>query len=699
MNNLFLKIGKFSLNKQKEANGASLVVEEVHNETTSGGSSNKSYIQSTNNESSINPISPSRRSGMNNDEDKQEKTQELQEHVGRLQDQIGRLSTLLEEAMEEKTAEMDDKFRYRSQANELRDKVEELERLLKEEVEARQKAEAKCARLQDEVFLLRGKATSAAAERRKGRTISLPGTPAEKHGLVSQVNEDHKKQKRNRNVTSAISKGAVFAKRLWMGSAADANRRSVRSASEGNYRESISPLSVTLMSLPGENSNAEVGEKKKRRDSESSCSSKGTKTGSLVNDGDKPEGRLVKKRSTNVASSSPRNEKDFLDIVPLLSSISIFRHMNIHEKEVIARTMVREEFKAGDFIVRQGEVGNSFYIILNGTLDVITHDVHPGKPFRPEKMSDSSARRVARLSSGQWFGETGLVRSLPRTASVCASTPSSCLKLDREIFDDLRKNFDATVLENMKVYSNYRESNDFVEELRQWLQSAINKKQYVTVLEKYPSLTLNLNSSRKRRTSVAGGPEQLDRDLKREAGVILNDELFSFHGTPEPTEMVFGRFHALLNTLVLKMLHKNGCFSEQNVNAVIEDILLASNRTIAGGDSYAQANLLLGNSDLVVLSPQSAEADPSVIDISIETCTVSITVTQKYKVSHFDDNMAVEVWATIQSQLSEQIMFDLKKINPKLSTSSNDKSGNKVGDIIKSRVSVRALDIKTLTQV
>ena len=72
------------------------------------------------------------------------------------------------------------------------------------------------------------------------------------------------------------------------------------------------------------------------------------------------------------------------------------------------------------------------------------------------------------------------------------------------------------------------------------------------------------------------------RDLKREAGVILNEELFSFHGTPEPTEMVFGRFHALLNTLVLKMLHKHGCF-EQNVNAVIEDIMLASNRTIAGG--------------------------------------------------------------------------------------------------------------------
>ena len=685
MNNLFLKISKFSLNKQKEGNSEGKVVEKARkNETASGGTSRNIPAQSESAKSLSNPVSSSSQNDINNDEDKQEKTRELEEHVGRLQDQIGRLSTLLEEAMEEKTAEMDDKFRYRSEAGQLREKVEELERLLREEEEARKNAEAKCARLQDEVFLLRGKATSAAAARRKGRTISLPGTPAEKHGLVSQINGESEKLKKNRNVSSAISKGAVFAKRLWMGTAADTRLRSVRSASEGNYRESISPLSVTLMSLPGENMNDTMVEKKKRRDSDPSFDSKNKRTGSLVNDMNKPDGRRVKKRSITVASSSPRNKKDFLDIVPLLSSISIFRHMNIHEKEVIARTMVREEFKAGDFIVRQGEVGNSFYIILEGTLDVITHDVHPGKPFKPEKMSDSSSRRVARLESKQWFGETGLVRSLPRTASVCASTPSTCLKLDREIFDDLRKNFDATVLENMKVYSNYRESNDFVEELRQWLHSATNKKQYVTVLEKYPSLTLNLNSSRKRRTSVAGGPEQLDRDLKREAGVILNEELFSFHGTPEPTEMVFGRFHALLNTLVLKMLHKHGCFSEQNVNAVIEDIMLASNRTIAGGDSYAQANLLLGNSELVVLSPQSAEADPSIIDISVETCTVSITVTQKYKVSHFDDDMAVEVWATIQSQLSEQIMFDLKKINAKKSARSDDKSGSKVGNIIES---------------
>ena len=260
-----------------------------------------------------NPVSSSSQNDINNDEDKQEKTQELEEHVGRLQDQIGRLSTLLEEAMEEKTAEMDDKFRYRSEASQLREKVEELERLLREEAEARKNVEAKCARLQDEVFLLR--VAKLPRPQRRGAKVArflLPGTPAEKHGLVSQINEESKKSKKNRNVSSAISKGAVFAKRLWMGSATNTGLRSVRSASEGNYRESISPLSVTLMSLPGENSNARMGKKNKKEGIQSHpLFQEQKRTGSLVNDVDKPAGRLVKKRSTTVASSSPRNKRIF----------------------------------------------------------------------------------------------------------------------------------------------------------------------------------------------------------------------------------------------------------------------------------------------------------------------------------------------------------------------------------------------------
>ena len=93
MNNLFLKIGKFSLNKQKEGNSEGKVVEKARkNETASGGTSRNIPAQSESAKSLSNPVSSSSRNDINNDEDKQEKTRELEEHVGRLQDQIGRLS-------------------------------------------------------------------------------------------------------------------------------------------------------------------------------------------------------------------------------------------------------------------------------------------------------------------------------------------------------------------------------------------------------------------------------------------------------------------------------------------------------------------------------------------------------------------------------------------------------------------------------
>ena len=88
MNNLFLKIGKFSLNKQKEGNSEGKVVEKAQNETASVGSSRNMPAQSEPAKSTINPVSSTSKNDIHNDEDKEEKTQELEEHVGRLQLQI-----------------------------------------------------------------------------------------------------------------------------------------------------------------------------------------------------------------------------------------------------------------------------------------------------------------------------------------------------------------------------------------------------------------------------------------------------------------------------------------------------------------------------------------------------------------------------------------------------------------------------------
>ena len=87
----------------------------------------------------------------------------------------------------------------------------------------------------------------------------------------------------------------------------------------------------------------------------------------------------------------------------------------------LAARMTREEVAAGAAIVRQGEEGDRFYVVLSGMLSV-------SQEVRGE-------RRV--LRPGDYFGEVALAMDMPRTASVRAVTPAVVASCDREAFDEL----------------------------------------------------------------------------------------------------------------------------------------------------------------------------------------------------------------------------------------------------------------------
>src|ERR687886_635814 len=79
-----------------------------------------------------------------------------------------------------------------------------------------------------------------------------------------------------------------------------------------------------------------------------------------------------------------------------------------------------EEVPGGAAVIREGEDGDRFYVVLSGVLATSQKSLGPRGLLRP----------------GDTFGEVALAMNVPRTASVRALTPAVVASCDRGTFDE-----------------------------------------------------------------------------------------------------------------------------------------------------------------------------------------------------------------------------------------------------------------------
>lgn len=106
--------------------------------------------------------------------------------------------------------------------------------------------------------------------------------------------------------------------------------------------------------------------------------------------------------------------------------LPIFVGLPTPRLEAAARAMLRVDVSAGDVVVRQGEPAERFYVICEGRFTVTQTGSRPG-----------GAKRLRVLGPDEVFGEIGLLRRSPRTATVSAETDGALLALDGGRFLDL----------------------------------------------------------------------------------------------------------------------------------------------------------------------------------------------------------------------------------------------------------------------
>ena len=105
------------------------------------------------------------------------------------------------------------------------------------------------------------------------------------------------------------------------------------------------------------------------------------------------------------------------DTIRRLAAVELFARCSRRDLRIVARHGDRLDFAAGDDLVRQGDPGNAFFLLLAGTADVVRDGMC-----------------VARLGPGDWFGELALLDPAERAATVTATADGVVLAITSRMF-------------------------------------------------------------------------------------------------------------------------------------------------------------------------------------------------------------------------------------------------------------------------
>jgi CRP/FNR family cyclic AMP-dependent transcriptional regulator len=115
-----------------------------------------------------------------------------------------------------------------------------------------------------------------------------------------------------------------------------------------------------------------------------------------------------------------------------LAKVELFQDLEKEDLSRLAKAAVTRDYKAGDVIVRENEVGVAFYVIASGSVEVV------------KGLGTPDEHVLGKISAGSFFGEMALFDNHVRSASVLAATDCQCLVI-------AKWDFNAEMTQNSRI--------------------------------------------------------------------------------------------------------------------------------------------------------------------------------------------------------------------------------------------------------
>ncbi|MDQ7003469.1 MAG: cyclic nucleotide-binding domain-containing protein [Ghiorsea sp.] len=132
----------------------------------------------------------------------------------------------------------------------------------------------------------------------------------------------------------------------------------------------------------------------------------------------------------------------------ILAMTPVFEKIPTEARISLAEQFSSAYFTTGDTIIKEGDVGNTFFLIRSGKVKVVTVN----------KKDTSKVIVLGTLSEGSFFGEVSMLTNMPRTATITAIGDVELMVLTSDKFLNIAKQY-PTVKQVVEVYLKQRVQN------------------------------------------------------------------------------------------------------------------------------------------------------------------------------------------------------------------------------------------------